>query len=96
VVEWDQRRAIIPKTSLDGDEVSQEVLEQGIPYGLPWGELIKVKITAQMIEEALHSRGIWTAEDALRNSSKVKAAFLALITGPLQSVFTIAKERQND
>ena len=85
LVEWiiDAKvyRAIIPESvvtiSIPGLEgfADLDILETGIPYGLPWKELIpKYEIMPIMLEEELHKAGIWTVEDFEKNPGDVQGA----------------------
>jgi hypothetical protein len=50
-------------------------LEQAAPYGLPIGELLpKIQYDPRRLEQACRERGLWTAEDFVRNPSLVQGA----------------------
>ncbi len=68
------KRVTVPFSVIKGDEVDRRQLSYGIPYGAPWAELIKLSATPQLIEEELHKRGIWTAQDALDKPQDVIVA----------------------
>lgn len=72
------KRVTIPSDKVDKEGVVElKELTLGIPYGLPWSEVIVLVATPQHIETELHMRGIWTAEDALAQPNTVIAAVQA-------------------
>jgi hypothetical protein len=87
LVEWldneSLRRATVPLSQIEFDDpkmgtVDEEILEMGIPYGLPWEEIIgEIKITPSIIANTLRQHGIWTLEDIEGNSSKIVGALQA-------------------
>jgi len=58
-------RATVAETELmDNNEISVEACEQGITYGVPWGELLPIfTVDGKTLENALHDQGIWTYAD---------------------------------
>lgn len=73
------RRAHIPTTSVMTDAVGQtkalaSELRLGIPYGIPWAQLIKPAVTSERIEQALHDVGIWTVKDLQANTQAAVGA----------------------
>ena len=75
--------------------VPRELLDQGLPYGVPWSQKIVLsEITPESLEIELHKAGIWTAEDALKNSSTVQSALLSALRITLSDILKIAKENQ--
>lgn len=80
-------RASLPVSSVlagPGDSLgwtSQEELDRGIDYGLPWAELVKGQtITAEAIERALRAAGIWTIEDYYKKPGMVMGAMISLLS----------------
>lgn len=86
VVEWQEddvlKRATVPPGALiaDGDQhrVTDDVLFKGIPYGVPWADLITLAATPEAIEAELHRVGIWTVDD-LRGNTAVAVSALQRI-----------------
>jgi hypothetical protein len=59
-------------------EVAQEIIEIGIPYGVPWEDIIgEIQITAKDIAESLRKHGVWTLDDAQTNPQTVIGALQA-------------------
>lgn len=77
------RRATVPLSQIELDDskigtVDKETLEMGIPYGVPWEEVIgEIKITPQIIANILRQHGIWTLEDAQNNPNAIVGALQA-------------------
>jgi len=60
-------------------DLNAETLEAGIPYGLPWEEIVTLEATPEAFAAALRANGIWTKKDLEGN---VRA-----VMGVLQSVY---------
>ena len=74
------QRATIPIDSLLPDSrADADTLEAGIPYGLPWEEIVILEATPEAFAAALRANGIWTKKDLEGN---VRA-----VMGVLQSVY---------
>jgi hypothetical protein len=72
-------RTIIPQEELINGQVDEYTLAAlGIPYGLPWEEMIKMKSTPERLAEELRIRGIWTIEDLRRNQPVLFGAIQAV------------------
>lgn len=85
LVEWTAsdglKRAFIPADQVEGDAVDPEVLGQGIPYGVPWAELVDTSgATPENFQAEMHRNGIWTAAD-LEAKPKILIKVLPIITG---------------
>jgi len=75
---------------------SEEVLEAGIPYGIPFGDRLKdIHASAKELENALHRNGVWTAEDVLKNPEGVKGALFSMLSPSMSSIVKIARESMN-
>jgi hypothetical protein len=69
-------RRIIPSEALAADgEVAAQDWQLGIPFGLPWEDLIVFKATPLDFANNLHRQGIWTADDLSRNPNAAFAAW---------------------
>ena len=86
------KRATIPPDTIKEGQVSQYSLKLGIPYGLPWAELITLKASPERLQEELHRIGIWTAEDALQNAQGVLGAIQATYGTDMSKIMAIAKK----
>lgn len=65
-----------PKGKMGSTEKS--ILEIGIPYGVPWEEVIgEIKVTPEIIADSLRKHGIWTYEDAQANRQTIVGALQA-------------------
>lgn len=80
-------RASLPVSSVragPGDSLgwtSQEELDRGIDYGLPWAELVKGQtISSEAIERALRAAGIWTIDDYNKKPGLVMGAMVSLVS----------------
>jgi len=58
--------------------VDSDTVELGIPYGLPFAEILKKSISPDLaiqVEKSLHNSGIWDIEDLQNNPmAAIKAA----------------------
>jgi hypothetical protein len=84
------KRFVLPLEKVVDEQVDIFELEQAAPYGLPIGELLpKVQFTPQRLEQACRERGLWTAEDFVKNPSLVQGALqdaLRLDTGLITGI----------
>lgn len=82
LIEWrDQdgfHRAYLPAHEVEADMCASP--EMGIPYGVPWSELLQPTVTPEALEQALYAHGLWTAQDVL-------AAKPAQLLGVLQGLY---------
>lgn len=80
VVYHDQglQAVIVPAEAVKGNKCDDEALMAGIPYGLPWAEIIgEMRALPEEIEQALYRRGIWTREDLRADPMRAAAALMA-------------------
>ena len=72
-------RRILPAKN---HEPTLEEFQQGIPYGLPFKEIVQPSEDfSARVEVVLHNAGIWTIDD-LRTKGKI-------VTGALQNIYSI-------
>lgn len=73
-------RRVIARQDYDHNtkEVDDEVLELGIEYGDPWEELLQdlPPVDPEAIALELRKVGIWTLDDAKRNTNRVVSALM--------------------
>src|SRR5512146_3595940 len=84
LVEWEDQglhRALIPAGEIIEGAVSVETLSLGIPYGLPWEQLLTLSATPEALAAELRANGIWSLEDLEKNP---RAA-----VGALQKVYGV-------
>lgn len=83
LVEWvirredglpDLRRAEVPREVVHDNVVAYDDLMAGVPYGLPWEEIARVRITPDAIAAELRRLGVWTADDLASKPLKVTEA----------------------
>lgn len=80
LIEWEDtlglHRAILPADEITASgDVTIEMLEWGIPFGVPWETLASVTVTPHILARLLRAKGIWTEEDLQRNLPQVRAVF---------------------
>lgn len=85
LVEWpagnDLKRAFVPADQVQDDKAEAETLEAGIPYGVPWAELVDMSAaTPANFQAEMHRHGIWTVAD-LEAQPKVIRRVTDIITG---------------
>jgi len=97
LVEWraDEvlRRAIVPAAAAQGGHCAADVLEAGIPYGLPWERLLAPRVSPFLIAKELRQRGIWTFADLQRpgGMDAAQQALLAAYGLDLAALVTAAR-----
>ena len=79
LVQWEGQRAYVPAEVVVDDQCPSEELQMGIPYGVPWAEVVgDLILTGEEIEYTLRGHGIWTLEDVRKEPMKAAAALLAV------------------
>lgn len=97
LVEWKEdgraQRAWVPVELAEDKEAAQ----MGIPYGIPWAEIIAPKaIFPEDLEAALRGRGIWTVEDAQANPQAIVGAIVELIGVDMAAVIRAARAYERE
>lgn len=74
-------------------EVSEKVLREGIPYGVPWAmHITETIVRGEQIENELHKAGIWTIEDFKKNPGAAQSAVLSATANITRSIMQTVKE----
>lgn len=68
------RRAYVPNNELSNGTCSLEVLDSGIPYGLPWAKFLEIQMTPESLERELRRIGLWTLDDFASKGPQVFGA----------------------
>jgi len=97
------KRSIVSSKDIEGFKevdsnivIPENLLDQGIPYGIPWELMVmSYTITPLIVSEKLHSLGIWTYEDAISKPQLVMEAVFSCCTDLLAQVQRIAKENRD-
>ncbi len=82
LVEWHDgtatRRGWIPESKIDAEQrVDERTLAMAAPYGLPLHRVLKpMVIDPDVLATALHSNGLWTKEDILKDANGVARSIL--------------------
>lgn len=99
LIEWledgDIYRGTVPDSLLEGNTIEDEHLSMAIPYGVDWAfalEDVYRTVTISDFVQSLHNHGIWTAEDARRNSGKVQGAILSAYGVTFQTILRVAQD----
>ena len=85
------QRATIPSNIIEDGKVSEDALQYGIPYGVPW-ELVKLSASSIDLANMLRRMEIWTYEDAMSNPNKVISALQAVYKCDLAQIIQYARE----
>lgn len=88
-------RKYIPSVEVGTGQVLDKVLERGIPYGYPWGE-IDLKFDSQKFANEMHAVNIWTVDDALKFPQKLWSALNATLADEISKILsTSLKEKRS-
>jgi hypothetical protein len=85
-------RVVVPAEFVIGGAVDADLIEAGVPYGLPIASLVTMKSTPEALENHLHNLGIWTAEDILTHPAEVQGALQATYAVDASTIFMIASK----
>ena len=85
----DGRRVFIPASEVKDDKCAESVLGAGIPYGVPWEDILEVpKLTPVKLAEHLRRAGFYTSADieqAVKRTDKVVKLAFGIHAGGLHS-----------
>jgi len=99
IVEWVEEgkvfRKIVPIRNIKNGSVEEKTLDKCPDYGVPWSKEVVLSASSEDIERSLHNAGIWTAEDALKNSRAIIGALNAAYKSDLASIIHAAKKYIN-
>lgn len=73
IVKNDTRRVSVKLSQINAGEVSQDILDNAIPYGVDWDTLYPFM---PGIGFQMRRVGIWTKQDAINNPNAVKSAVI--------------------
>lgn len=85
-------RVVVPVEAVIGGAVDADLIEAGVPYGLPIASLVTLKATSADFETNLHKNDIWTAEDILTHPAEVQGALQATYAVDVSTIFTVASK----
>lgn len=84
LVQWQDkemlRRATVPVEALseDGHKCPQDVLNQGVEYGVDWAAHLSLTVTERDVAEGLKQANIWTADDLASNFDRARKVLVRL------------------
>ena len=77
-----RQRVFVPANKLNGNDIDDDVLAAGIPYGEDWTAWVDVA-HGEAFAAQLYATGIYTKKDLLTRSNEVRAALQRLLVNPL-------------
>lgn len=83
------KRVIIPAAEAS-NQMDPDILEMGIPYGLPWESIVTLSVTSETLAERLREAGLWTVEDINANPRAVYGALQAAYGVDLAAILQAA------
>ncbi len=78
----------------DDVELDEGVVEQGLPYGDPWENLLDFTVTPEQIADAWRRSGIWTIEDFEQHSGEAISVIVNLLSIDLAALRRRFREYQ--
>lgn len=98
LVEWmagdDYKRAFVPLEAVTEGVCAEDVLAQGVSYGVAWEDFIKVQATPQRIARELRRYGVWTLADLQQRIATAKAAAWEACSLDLAALIRAVKNQQ--
>ncbi len=91
-------RGWVPTEVLNEDmNVDAKVLSKAAPYGIPFeGLLPSTTIEPVQLADSLRKRGLWTAEDILRNPTDIAHALISCLGFHASQVQTYVREFEQE
>jgi hypothetical protein len=87
------QRATIPAAEIVDGKASDEILIAGIPYGTAW-EFVELSVGPIALANYLRANGVWTYEDAARNTNMVISALQAVYGVDLAALLKYARDNK--
>lgn len=89
----DGRRVVIPRAFVDANhDVSADVLDVGIAYGIPWEELLALHASPADLARELRARGLFTAQDVQQHPQEVFSAIQSVYAVDVATVLRVAAQ----
>jgi hypothetical protein len=90
-------RAIVPNSEVTGGRISEQALQQGIPYG--GVELLdylprQLIIETSDLQDMLRQRGLWDQEDYLKNPQVILGALQKLYGVDVGRILNLVSEAE--
>ncbi len=93
LVEYKDKRVVIPTNHIIENKVKPFILERGIAYGINFEEVFELKTTGADVSKVLHSRNIWTKDDVMKRPNEVISALSEALHLTLADLLTKLAER---
>jgi len=81
-----------PDANTTEAHVEEDVLEMGIPWGVPWEHIIVLNVTPEDVAQSLRKAGIWTHSDVMYKPQAVIGAIQAAYSIDLATLLRKAGE----
>jgi hypothetical protein len=89
-------RCFLPAGMLGDETLTDEQIDTGIQYGLPFAEFVKIPADfPARLETALHAAGIWTVEDLSKQAQLVVNTLQAAYRIELSKLIKAANEYES-
>ena len=97
LVQWfdakgNEQRCQLPADAVRGKTLPADVLAQGVPYGIPWAQVLKPAMTVERLEQSLHAAGLWTLEDVQMYPDRALSALQSAYGTDLGQLLTAASD----
>jgi hypothetical protein len=92
LVQFQGKLRSIPASLLE--EFSEDVFDAGVPYGVPWGDLLAICVNGETIEQELHKREIFTAADLMANPKGARGAVVTVVGDVYGALLEVAKRHK--
>jgi len=97
VIDKEVKRVIIPFALIADQigtkvEIDEQELAKGIPFGVPFAEIINLQVTPYALERALHNAGIWEYYDMVSKPSAVIGAIKQALNLDISTLMSAAQD----
>ena len=99
LVQWIEnkrrKRGYIPLSKVETDKADEKVLAKAKPYGIPFADVVRLKASAQDLEDKLYDKNIWTAEDLQKHSRELPGILQSIYAVDMAALLTAARNYEN-
>lgn len=94
LVEWTDAAGVLQRSWVTEDMIQEKegnhatVIDPGagVPFGVPFAQIVEFSADPKEFERELHKRGIWTTEDVRNNLGAVRNALIAAYSTDVREI----------
>ena len=90
LIEYTDSDGLLQRSWLPIEEDNSQA-SKGIPYGVPFAQLLNIKTTASDVQQKLRNRGLWTYKDLEQNQELLLNAIKEALSIDRANILKVAR-----